>query len=126
MRLADQILALHSEIHEVSIIEERVGHYAIVDEASRKGVTFLADITHSERTQGLLAPMILLGAATQFGGRESRLIGIEYENAALVIAPLTDKKLVLLSTRLESAPDVMRTISQTPLTKLEQFPEQTP
>jgi hypothetical protein len=111
MGLADQILALHVDIHEVSIIEEKAGDYQVVDEASRAGVTLLADRINPASGQGLLAPIIILGTATQFGGQQSKLIGIEYENAGLVLASLTDHKLLLLSTKLESLNDAMRTIS---------------
>ena len=125
MGLAEQILALHRDIHEVSIIEERLGNYTLVDEASRDEVTLLEDRITMASRQGLLAPMILLGTATQFGGQQSKLIGIEYENAGLVLASLTDNKLLLLSTKLGSLNDAMHTIS-TALPRLEQFAQQTP
>ena len=111
MGLADQILALHMGIHEVSIIEEKAGDYEIVDKASRAGSTLLAHRINPTSGQGLLAPIILLGTATQLGGEPSKLIGIEYENTGLVLAPLTDKKLLLLSTELESLNEAMHTIS---------------
>jgi len=120
MGLADQILALHSDIHEVSIIEEKVGNCAIVDQASRAGVTLLADRISSVSKLSLIAPMIILGAATQFAGQRSKLIGIEYENAGLVLVSLTDNKLIALSTKLESLNDTMDSI-RAALPQLEEF-----
>lgn len=125
MGLADQILVLHRDIHEVSIIEERVGNYTIVDEASKGGVTLLEDRISPASRQGLLAPMIILGTATQFGGQQSKLIGVEYENAGLVLASLTENRLLLLSTKLEGLNDAMHTISAA-LPRLEQAAQHAP
>jgi hypothetical protein len=111
MGLADQILALHTGIHEAFIIEEKAGDHEIVDEASRAGITLLADRINEVSGERLIAPIILLGTATQFAGQESKIIGIEYENAGLVLASLSDNKLLLLSTKLESLNDAMHTIS---------------
>jgi len=124
MGLADQILALHKDIHEVSIIEERDASYVVIDEASRAGVKLLADRINEVSDQSLLGPIIILGAATQFGAQQSTLIGIEYENAGLVIASLADNKLLLLSTKLECLNDVMTTIS-TALPQLKKLARQT-
>ena len=125
MGSADQILSLHRDIHEVYIIEERVGSYVIVDEASKPGVTLLEDRILPASRHGLLAPIVLLGTATQFGGQRSKLIGIEYENAGLVLASLTNNKLLLVSTKLESLNDSMHAISVA-LPQLEESAQETP
>ena len=113
MTLADRVLALHKDIHEVFIIEDRAGNQVAVGEASRKGFTLLADSMNVASKHGLLAPMIILGSASQFcGGQQSRLVGIEYEKAGLVLAPFNENKLLALSTKPESLRDVMQTISE--------------
>ncbi len=111
MGFANYILALHRDIHEVYIIEEKDGSYEVVDETSRTGLRLLADRISHASEEGLSAPIIILGAATQLGGKKSKLVGIKYENAGLILAPLTEKKLLLLSTKLESHNDVMSNIT---------------
>jgi hypothetical protein len=111
LALADYILALHNDIHEVLILEERAGEYVVIGEASRKGLTLLADNLNIASKQRLLAPTIMLGIASQLGGQQSKLVGIEYERAGLVFAPLNENKLLALSTIAESLRDVSQTIS---------------
>jgi hypothetical protein len=113
LALADYVLALHKGIHEVLILEEKAGEYIVVGEASRNGVTVLADNMNIASKQRLLAPTIILGSATQLGGQQSKLVGIEYETAALVFAPLNEDKLLALSTRPDSLRDVWETVSAT-------------
>jgi len=119
MALADHVLALHKDIHEVLILEDREGNHVVVGEASRKGVTLLADSMNVPSKKGLLAPMIILGSANQFGGQQSKLVGIEYEEAGLVLAPLSESRLLAISTKPESLRDVWETVSAA-LPQLEQ------
>jgi len=109
--LVDRVLALHKDIHEVLILEDRAGDHYVIGEASRKGVTLLADNVNMASREGLLAPAIILGSATQFGGQQSRLVGIEYELAGLLFAPLDENKLLALSTKADSLGDVWQIIS---------------
>ena len=111
LALADRVLALHKDIHEVLILEDRSGDHFVIGEASRKGVTLLADNINSANQEGLLAPVIILGSASQFGGQQSKLVGIEYEAGGLIFAPLDDNKLLAVSTKSESLGDVWQIIS---------------
>ena len=111
MALADRVLALHKDIHEVLILEDRAGDHFVVGEASRKGVTLLADNMNMASQEGLLAPVIILGSASQFGGQQSKLVGIEYDVAGVVLAPLDENKLLALSMKTESLGDVCQIIS---------------
>jgi hypothetical protein len=111
MGFAEDVLALHEDIYEVFILEERSGGHIVVGEASRKGVTLLGDSIESSRSMGVLAPMIILGSASQFGGQQSRLLGIEYEKGGVVLVPFGEDRVLALSTKLESLSDVMRTVS---------------
>ena len=111
MALADHVLALHKDIHEVLILEDKAGECVVVGEASREGVTLLANNMNIANKQRLLAPMVILGSANQFGGQQSKLVGIEYEKAGLVLAPLNENKLLALSTKAESLRDVWQAIS---------------
>ena len=111
MALADRVLALHKDIHEVLILEDRAGDHFVIGEASRKGVTLLADNINTANQEGLLAPVIILGSASQFGGQQSKLVGVEYEVAGLILAPLDENKLLALSTKTESLGDVWQIIS---------------
>ena len=43
MSLADQVLALHSDIQEAFVLEDRGSEHVVVGEASRSGMTMLAD-----------------------------------------------------------------------------------
>lgn len=106
-KLADHILTLHKDIHEVFILEEREGSSVVVGAASRKGVTLLADRIKLSSDQGVLAPLIIFGSATQFGGQETSLVGIQYEKAGLVLVQFNENRLLALSTTPESLPDVM-------------------
>ena len=111
MALAHHILSLHKDIQEVTILEEKAGSYIVVEEAARPGVTLLSDRVDIASRQGLLAPLVIVGTATQFAGQEPRLVGAEYENAGLILAPLTEIQLLVMSTRTESLSEVMATLS---------------
>jgi hypothetical protein len=106
-KLADHILTLHKDIHEVFILEEREGSYVVVGEASRKGLTLLAERLKLASDRGVSVPLIILGSATQFGGQEISLVGMEYEKVGLVLVRFDENRLLAFSTTPESLPDVM-------------------
>jgi len=83
----------------------------VIDEASRKGVTLLTDNINMANQEGLLAPVIIVGSASQFGRQQSKLVGIEYDVAGLLLAPLDENKLLVLSTKTESLGDVWQIIN---------------
>jgi hypothetical protein len=125
LALADHVLALHKDIHEVLILEDKAGEYVVVGEASREGVTVLADNMNIASKPRLLAPMIILGSASQLGGQQSKLVGIEYESAGLLFAPLDEDKLLALSTRSENIQDVWQTV-RSALPELQQRSHEVP
>jgi len=111
MALADDVLALHEDIQEVFILEEKSGDQVVAGKASRKGLTLLGDSINTSGKHGVLAPLIIVGSASQFWGQQSRLVGIEYEAAGLIFAPLDENRLLALSTKTESVGDVWQIIS---------------
>lgn len=112
MSFANDVLALHKDIHEVFIIEDREGTHVVVGEASReRGMKVLADGINAATQHGLLMPMIILGSATQFGGGQSKLVGIEYTRTGVVLAPLNEDRVLAVSTKVESLHEVMRIVS---------------
>jgi hypothetical protein len=125
LALADHVLALHKDIDEVLVLEDKGGEYVVVGEASREGVTFLADNVNIASKQRLLAPMIILGSANQLGGQQSKLLGIEYETASLLFVPLDEDKLLALSTKSESIQDVWQAI-RSALPELQQRSHEVP
>jgi hypothetical protein len=125
LALADHVLALHKDIDEVLVLEEKAGEYVVVGEASREGVTLLADNMNIASKPRLLAPMIILGSANQLGGQQSKLVGIEYPTASLLFVPLDEDKLLALSTKSESIQDVWQTI-RSALPELQQRSHEVP
>ena len=77
MNLAESILALHQEILEVYVIEERDGQSVVTDEASKSGASLLADGMNQMGRNAPLSPSIILGAAGQIlqGSSPTRLVG---------------------------------------------------
>ncbi len=110
MALADHVLALHNDIHEVIVLEAKAGEFVVVGEASKEGEAFLADNMNSSNKTRLLAPMVILGSATQLVGQQSKLVGIEYETGSLLFVPLDEDKLLALSIRADSIQDVWQTV----------------
>jgi hypothetical protein len=125
LALADHVLALHKDIDEVLVLEDKAGEYVVIGEASREGVTFLADNMNIASKPRLLAPMIILGSANQLGGQQSKLVGIEYQTAGLLFVPLDENKLLALSTKSDSIQDVWQTI-RTALPELQQRSHEVP
>jgi hypothetical protein len=114
--LAETILALHEDIMEVYILQEKDGQHIVVDEAARGGISLLAECMN--QTYAPLSSAILIGAAGQIArGKSVKLLGIQYGEEAIILSPLSEAKLVALSTSSQRLSDVMRDISE-PLSKL--------
>ena len=73
---------------------------------------------------GVFAPMIILGAASQFSGMQTKLVGVAYEKAGLVFAPFDDNKSLALSTVPESLHEVMKTTCES-LLRLKELARET-
>jgi hypothetical protein len=115
MSLAKSILALHDGIREVFVLEHRLGQYAVVEEATRNGVSLLSENLHKVRKHAQLIPVAILGAATQFTGEPNslKLVGILYRNGGAIFTNLDEERLLTLSTSSESLYDVMQKVNDT-------------
>jgi len=82
MSLADHVLALHNGINEVFILEDRGGDHVVMAEAARNGLTLLADSMDRAAKHGFLAPMIILGAASQCMGSPCREVACVSPNSS--------------------------------------------
>jgi len=112
MSLADQVLALHRDIQEVFILEDRGGEHVVIAEASRSSMRVLADCMDTAAKRGIFAPMMILGAAGQFSGMPTRLVGLGYDNVGIVFAPIDETRSLALSTGANSLHEVMRVTSE--------------
>ena len=114
LKLAESILALHPDILEVYIIEERDGQNIIRDEASKSGASLLAEGMNQMGTNAPLSPSIILGAAGQIlqGSKPTRLIGILYAGGGVVMSPVGEGTVFVASTTPSSLFDVMRKIAE--------------
>jgi hypothetical protein len=114
VKLAESILALHPDIQEVYIIEERDGQNVVTDEASKSGASLLAEGMNQMGTNAPLSPSIILGAAGQIlqGSKPTKLVGILYAGGGVIMAPLDEGTLFVASTTPASLFDVMRRIAE--------------
>jgi hypothetical protein len=113
MTLARRVLALHEGIREVFVLEERSGEYAVVDEATRNGVSLLSESMHETRKHAPLVPALILGAAAQLTGNSLKLIGILYREGGVVFTHIDEKRLVALSSAPENLYKVMEAVNDT-------------
>ena len=109
LKLAESILALHQDILEVYIIEERDGQNVVTDEASKSGASLLAEGMNQMGTNAPLSPSIILGAAGQIlqGSKPTKLVGILYAGGGVVMSPIDETTLFVASTTPSSLFDVM-------------------
>lgn len=114
MKLAESILALHQDILEVYIIEEREGQNIVTDEASKSGASLLAEGMNQMGTNAPLSPSIILGAAGQIlqDSKPTKLVGILYAGGGVIMSPIDEAALFVASTTPSSLFDVMRKIAE--------------
>jgi len=114
VKLAESILALHPEILEVYVIEERDGQSVVTDESSKSGASLLADGMNQMGRNAPLSPSIILGAAGQIlqGSRPTKLVGILYNGGGVIMSPIDEGRLFIASTTPSSLFDVMRKITE--------------
>ena len=113
MKLAESILAVHEEILEVYILEEKDGRHIITDEASKSGATLLAGVMEQMGRNAPLSPTIILGAAGQIlRDRPTKLVGILYASGAIILSPVNEGSLAMLSTTSSSLFSVMQKLSE--------------
>ena len=121
VKLAESILALHPDILEVYIIEERDGQNVVTDEASKSGASLLAEGMNQMGTNAPLSPSIILGAAGQIlqGSKPTKLVGILYAGGGVIMSPIDEVTLFVASTTPSSLFDVMRSLADS-LTRITQ------
>ena len=123
MKLAERMLSLHDGIHEVFILEDRAGQFVVIEEATRRGITVLADSIEQTTRNAPLAPGLILGAATKFSGESKppRMVGILYDRNGLVLSYIDETRILALSTTQEDIYNVMQTVDDALPTILGQY-----
>jgi hypothetical protein len=113
LRLAEEVLALHDGIREVFILEERGGRFLVTDEAARGDTKMLSSKIDLVGLNAPLAPAVILGAATQFGGEPAppSVIGILYNKGGIVFSQLEENRLLAVSTSPAGLYNVMETLN---------------
>jgi len=112
-KLAEYILTIHNGISEVFILEEKAGENVVIDEAVRKGPTLFADQVGKGRRFTSLAPLMIIGSAGQMSeAGEPKLTGILYDHAGAIFAPLSEKRILAISTSSESFYDAMQSVDK--------------
>ena len=113
VKLAESILALHEDILEVYVMDERDGRHLVVEEASRSGASLLADGMILMGRQAPLSPAIILGAADQLlRDKSTKLVGVLYGGGGIVLAPINERRLFVASTTSPSLFSVMQRIEE--------------
>ena len=114
MKLAEDVLALHDGIREVLILEERAGQFVVTEEAARDDTSLLADRMNEASRNAPLAPTIILGAASQFGGEPGalRIVGMLYRKGGIMFSHLDENRVLAISTSPESFSDVVEVVNK--------------
>ena len=119
MKLAEDVLALHDGIREVLILEDRAGQFVVTEEAARNDTSLLSDGMNNASRDAPLAPTIILGAASQFGGEPGalRIVGMLYRKGGIMFSHLDENRVLAISTSPESFSDVVEVVNKS-LTRL--------
>jgi hypothetical protein len=121
--LAGEVLALHVAIQDVLIVENRAGQLLLADQAGRNDHSFLEAVNERERDAILVAPGLILGAASQTGNvqkaGELRLVGMLYDNLGILCVPVNNDSYLMATTTNESLLDVMKALQKMLPTMLE-------
>jgi hypothetical protein len=117
MGLAGEVLALHEAVRQVMVIENRAGELHVADQAARNGPDLPNALNEHERDAMLVAPTIILGAASQMGNvqrsGELRIVGMLYERLGMVCVPLSHDSYLMAATSKESFHEFMNSLQQT-------------
>lgn len=113
MTLTQDILALHHEIGEALILEERAGRLAVVEKAARNNAEKLSNIIDETTESTSLGPWLITGAAAQFRKTQGalRLVGILYGDLGLILGNMGEDRLLAVSTETSSLGDAMILVS---------------
>ena len=116
MGLADEVLALHGGIRDVMIVENRAGELRVVDQARRSGHPLMDAVNEHERDTIVVAPTMILGAASQVGNvhnaGELRLVGMLYEQRGVLCAPINADSYLMVTTANEKFLEVMNALQR--------------
>jgi len=114
--LAGEVLALHGAILEVMVVENRAGELRVSDRAGGNGRPFFDAVNERERDTVVVAPTMILGAASQVGNiqkaGELRLVGMLYEERGALCVPITDDSYLMVITANESFLEVMNALQR--------------
>ena len=114
--LAEEVLALHDAIREVTIVENRAGELHVTDRAGRNDRPLFDAENERERDVVVVAPTMILGAASQIGNiqkaGELRLVGMLYKERGALFAPINEDSYLMVTTSNEALPDVMQTLQR--------------
>lgn len=115
--LAEEVLTLHADIRNVVIIENRAGELHVIDQATRTGNQLLDTVGERERDTLVVAPTMILGAASQVGNLQKagvlKLVGMLYERWGTLCVPLSGDSYLMATTASESFLEVMQTLQHT-------------
>jgi hypothetical protein len=96
------------------IIENRAGELHVVDQAARNGNQLLETVTERERDTLIVAPTMIIGAASQVGNLQKagilQFVGMLYERWGTLCAPLSADSYIMATTTNESFVEVMQTL----------------
>jgi len=114
--LAGEVLALSNGIRDVMLIENRAGELRLVDQAGRTGDSLLDAASDRDRDTIVVAPTMILGAASQVGNIQKigqlRLVGMVYEQRGVLCVPINAESYLMVTTANESFPEVMSALQR--------------
>jgi len=114
--LAEEVLTLHADLRNVVVIENRAGELHVIDQASRNGNQLLDNVSERERDTLVVAPTMILGAASQVGNLQKagalQCVGMLYERWGTLCIPLTGDSYLMATTASESFLEVMQTLQR--------------
>jgi hypothetical protein len=114
--LAEDVLALHSGIRDVMIIENRAGELRVADQAGRDSNSLLDAVNERERDTIVVTPTMILGAASQLGNAqragELRLVGMLYEQRGALCVPINADSYLVVTAANESFLEVMNALQR--------------
>jgi len=113
VRLTDEVLALHSGILKVFMLEERDGKLLVMEEAAKPGNGKLAYEIDESLRSGALTPLLILGAATEFNKNSSilKLVGFLYANGGVFFVHICEDRLLAICTDASRFHEAMQTLN---------------
>lgn len=112
--MANEVLALHQAIREVTVVENRAGELQVTERATKDSDFSLEAVNEREKEIIAAAPTMVLGAASQVGNLEKagrlRLVGLLYEERGSLCVPINEESYLMVTTETEGFLEVMKTL----------------